>query len=106
MAITDEQRQLFRDRHGPWTQVELAEEAGVSVVTIRSLENGYANRYTVASLARLAAVLEITPDELRSAGLPDVAARQPIELRAMQRRQRDDAFAEEVRKTMRRLTIS
>ncbi len=53
------------------TQHELAERAGVSVRTVRALENGAVARPQAASLRRLAAALDVDPAALLPGSLAD-----------------------------------
>ena len=53
-----------------WTQVRLAEEAGVSPTTVSGIENGRISRPHFGTLRKLAAALGVEPQELVSG--PDV----------------------------------
>lgn len=53
----------FREEKFGWTQAELADQAGLSVVTISKLEQGK-NLPTFEVLVRLCQALSISPNEL------------------------------------------
>jgi transcriptional regulator with XRE-family HTH domain len=58
-----------------WTQVRLAEEAGVSPTTVSGIENGRISRPHFGTLRKLAGALGVEPQELLSApgGVGDAA---------------------------------
>ncbi len=49
-----------------WTQVRLAEEAGISPTTVSGIENGRISRPHFGTLRKLAGALGVEPDELLS----------------------------------------
>ena len=57
---------VLRERR-MWTQVRLAEEAGVSPTTVSGIENGRISRPHFGTLRKLAGALGVEPQELLSA---------------------------------------
>ncbi len=57
---------IIRERR-MWTQLRLAEEAGVSPTTVSGIENGRISRPHFATLRKLARALGVEPEELVSA---------------------------------------
>ena len=47
-----------------WTQVRLAEEAGVSPTTVSGIENGRISRPHFGTVRKLAVALKVEPEEL------------------------------------------
>jgi transcriptional regulator with XRE-family HTH domain len=47
-----------------WTQVRLAEEAGISPTTVSGIENGRISRPHFGTVRKLAVALEVDPEEL------------------------------------------
>lgn len=47
-----------------WTQVRLAEEAGISPTTVSGIENGRISRPHFGTVRKLAAALEVEPEDL------------------------------------------
>jgi transcriptional regulator with XRE-family HTH domain len=54
---------ILRESH-MWTQVRLAEEAGVSPTTVSGIENGRISRPHFGTVHKLAVALEVEPEEL------------------------------------------
>src|SRR5918997_5707721 len=64
-----------------WTQVRLAEEAGVSPTTISGIESGRISRPHFGTLRKLARALEVEPEELVSSpGSEEGASPSPLSL--------------------------
>ena len=64
-----------------WTQVRLAEEAGVSPTTVSGIENGRISRPHFGTMRKLAIALEVKPEDLlpRPGGRGGVPARLSLE---------------------------
>jgi transcriptional regulator with XRE-family HTH domain len=64
-----------------WTQVRLAEEAGVSPTTVSGIENGRISRPHFGTMRKLAIALEVEPEDLlpRPGGRGFVPARLSLE---------------------------
>lgn len=91
IALDDTQRAMFAARREELalTQDEID---GVSAATVRKIENGYSDRFSVTTIAELAVGLSFTPADMREAGLPEVAHRMERLLR-----RRDEYVAEIIR---------
>jgi transcriptional regulator with XRE-family HTH domain len=66
-STTGRKLALIRERR-MWTQVRLAEEAGVSPTTVSGIESGRISRPRFGTLRKLARALGVEPEELISAG--------------------------------------
>jgi transcriptional regulator with XRE-family HTH domain len=64
-----------------WTQVRLAEEAGISPTTVSGIENGRISRPHFGTMRKLAIALEVKPEDLlpRPGGRGGVPARLSLE---------------------------
>jgi transcriptional regulator with XRE-family HTH domain len=60
---------LIRERR-MWTQVRLAEEAGISPTTVSGIESGRISRPHFGTLRKLARALGVEPEELVSSSVP------------------------------------
>jgi transcriptional regulator with XRE-family HTH domain len=75
-SFAEELRRFRRDRR--MTQEELAELAGMSVRTVRNVETGRVSRPRRASIARLAAALDLSPEDEDRLGAAALADRRPV----------------------------
>jgi transcriptional regulator with XRE-family HTH domain len=80
MSRTGSSLTVIRERR-MWTQLRLAEEAGVSPTTVSGIENGRISRPHFGTLRKLARALGVEPEELISVrSFVEGAVRPPLSL--------------------------